>query len=238
MAIFEPFPYYPATVTAVRDENSRTKTFTLDVAVPWKFRAGHHCVIRLTDENGYIAARDYSISSAPSSGKIEVTVLLAKGGEVSTRLHERMKIGDTLQISKPLGSDFTWEPAADDPLLLIAGGIGIAPLISMLREHRLQHSPAPVRVAYSVRTEEDISFSKDLVAQTEFEQIDIWTTRSDTRTARYHSGRINSKGLAPLLEPGQRIYICGPTPFVDAMEKLLHFELGVGAEQIFTERFG
>jgi ferredoxin-NADP reductase len=237
MAIFEPFPYYPATVTAIRKENSRTKTFTLAVDAEWKFRAGRHCVIRLTDERGYIAARDYSISSAPSSGKIEITVLHAYGGDVSTWLHERIAVGDQVQISEPLGKDFTWKDDGS-PILLIGGGIGVAPLISILREHRLRQSRSPISLAYSVRTHQDMAFTNDLAPTRSEETIQIWTTREQKLADRTHIGRISRQTLSPLLLPGQRVYVCGPTSFVDAMEKLLHYELGVPAKQILTERFG
>ena len=238
MAIFEPFPYYPATVTAIRNENPRTKTFTLDVAVPWHFRAGHHCVIRLTDDKGYIAARDYSISSAPSTARVEITVLKAIGGEVSTWLHEQVSVGDIVQISKPLGSDFTWSPDDTAPLFLIGGGIGIAPLMSILREHRLQKTQTPIQIAYSYRTDEDMAFREDMNAARPQEHIERWITRQAPSPDGAHAGRIDLETLTPLVRGDQKIFICGPTSFVDAMEKLLHFELNVPAEHILTERFG
>jgi len=238
MAFFEAFPYYPATITAIREESANSKTFTLDVKVPWTFKAGQHCVIRLTDEADYRAARDYSISSAPSSNVIEITVGRAKGGEVSGWLHDRTKIGDKVEISKQLGDDFTWNPGDTRPLLLIAGGIGVAPLMSMLREHRLQGHASPITLAYSARTWDDTCFKDELTAQRPGETIHLRLTRQASKRPGTEAGRINSESLEPLLDDDQAIFICGPTSFADAMESLLHDELGVSAERILTERFG
>lgn len=238
MAIFEPFPYYPATVTAIREETPRIKTFTIEVMAPWDFLAGQHAVIRLTDENGYIAARDFSISSAPSSGKIEFTVLHEPFGELSTWLHERIKLGDTLQISKPLGSDFSWSPDSDEPVLLLAGGIGSAPLISILREHRISGHKSPMTLAYSAKTADELCFVDDLASDLPNEQVAVWITQGTHLPVGAHTGRMTAAGLRPLLKDGQKVYICGPTSFVEAMEKLVHEKLSIPAKDILTERFG
>jgi ferredoxin-NADP reductase len=237
MAFIEPFPYYPATITAIRTEtNPLAKTLTLQPIVPWTFKAGQHLILRLTDDKGYIAARDYSLSSAPSSGALEITVLRARGGEVSGWAHDRLAVGDTVQISDPLGIDFSWTPDISAPILLLAGGIGIAPLMSIWREHRLKDARSSIRLAYSVRTAEDICFDTDLSPTREIETVQLWTTRQTTE--RSHHGRIAAETLSPLLESNQHVYICGPTSFVDAMERILHHELDVPAERILTERFG
>lgn len=233
MAFIEAFPYFPATVTAIRDESVRVKTFSLQVLTPWPFLAGHHCVIRLTDENGYVAARDYSVSSGPSSGLIELSVAKEPHGEVSTWLHERVNVGDTLEISKPLGEHFTWTASTDSPLLLIGGGIGIAPLMSIVREHRLGGASSHLSVLYSARDEADLSFRSDLFAQRTHESIVLHTTR-DGATQR----RIDAKDIRPLLKENQLVYLCGPTAFVNDMEHVLHDTLSVEATRIRTERFG
>ena len=237
MAFFEAFPYFPATVIAIRDESPRAKTFTLDVLTEWTYKAGQHCVIRLTDENGYMAARDYSLSSAPSSGKIEITVGHAFMGEVSGWLFERIKVGDSVEISKPLGENFSWNPQDKSPLLLVAGGIGVAPLMGIVREHRLTHAETPLALAYSLRSNEDLCFSDELAKSRDNEQIEVWITRDETK-GNQRAGRITAESLAPLLSQDQRIYICGPTAFVDSMELLLTKQLRLAPEQLFTERFG
>ena len=236
MAFIEAFPYYPATITKIRDESSSAKTFTLSVLVPWSYRAGQRCVIRLTDGSGYRAARDYSLSSAPSSGVLEITVGHAFKGEVSEWLHERINVGDTVEISKPLGDDFAWDPQDKTSLLLLAGGIGIVPLISILREHRSRNNSGNIAVVYSSRTMADACFLPDLRVARPSEQAHVWTTRE--KDSRPHLGRVTADDLKPLLHPKQRIYICGPTSFVDDMEKILHSTLHVPATMILTERFG
>lgn len=237
MAFIEPFPYYPATLTDIRTEShAQAKTFAFELDVPWKFQAGQHCILRLTDHHGYIAARDYSLSSAPSSGRLEITVLKARGGEVSTWVHERLAVGDTVQVSDPLGLDFSWTPDDTSPLLLVAGGIGLAPLISIWREHRLSNAASPIHLAYSMRTKNDICFAEDLEPTRTNEMVQLWTSREAAPGAE--EGRMTAATLRPLLLANQRVYICGPTSFVDAMEHILHHELAVPADHILTERFG
>ena len=237
MAFIEAFPYFPATIVAIRDESASAKTFTLDVLTEWRYKAGQHCVIRLTDENGYMAARDYSLSSAPRSGQIEITVGHAFMGEVSGWLFDRVKVGDTVEISRPLGEDFSWSSDQETPLLLIAGGIGIVPLMGILREHRLTNSTSSIALAYSFRSNDEVCFSSELMSTRENEQIELWVTRDEARE-RQHSGRITAKSLSPLITQNQRIYVCGPTSFVDAMESLLTMQLDVKPGQLLTERFG
>jgi ferredoxin-NADP reductase len=237
MAFIEPFPYYPATLTAICDEsNALAKTIRFKLDAPWKFRAGQHCILRLTDQHGYIAARDYSLSSAPSSGVLELTILKARGGEVSTWAHDKLSVGDTVQVSDPLGLDFSWTSDNPSPLLLVAGGIGVAPLMSIWREHRLSNSSSSIHLAYSVRTKADVCFVEDLTPTRANEKVQLWTTRE--AASGTHSGRMTAETLRPLLLADQRIFICGPTSFVDAIEHLLHHELAVPAERILTERFG
>ena len=125
-----------AAVKAIKVENPKVKTFTLALPAWLPHRAGQHYDVRLTAEDGYQAQRSYSIASAPErEGEIELTVELIQDGEVSTYMHEVLVPGDRLEVRGPIGGYFVWEATMEEPLLLIAGGSGVVPLMSMIR-HR------------------------------------------------------------------------------------------------------
>ena len=98
-------------------------------------RAGQHVDVRLTAEDGYQAQRSYSIASAPEDAQLALTVERLDDGEVSPYLIDELRAGDELELRGPIGGYFVWEEAHGGPLLLVAGGSGIVPLMAMLR-HR------------------------------------------------------------------------------------------------------
>ena len=107
---------------------------------------GQHVDVRLTAEDGYQAQRSYSIASAPAAGSLDLTVEEIADGEVSPYLSEELRPGDRLELRGPIGGYFTWTEANGGPLLLVAGGSGVAPLMSMLRyraSHRQRHPGHP-----------------------------------------------------------------------------------------------
>src|SRR4051794_6253621 len=133
-----------ATVTAVHDETPRVRTITLSVPGWMAQRAGQHVDIRLTAEDGYQAERSYSIASAPADqALIDLTVERVLDGEVSPFLHDTLVPGDRFEVRGPIGGYFVWDAAGADPLLLIAGGSGIVPLMAMVRQRARVASRAP-----------------------------------------------------------------------------------------------
>ena len=108
----------------------------------WRgFRAGQHVDVRLTAPDGYQAERSYSIGSAPEAPEIELIVERLDKGEVSPFFHEIVEPGDTIELRGPIGGHFTWGRRDGGPLLLVGGGSGVVPLLSMLR-HRAAVAPA------------------------------------------------------------------------------------------------
>ena len=113
---------------------------------------GQHVDIRLTAEDGYQAQRSYSIASAPGVGSLDLTVEDIPDGEVSPYLSEELRPGDQLELRGPIGGYFTWNEANGGPLLLVAGGSGVAPLMSMLRYRAVIGSAIPATLLYSSRS--------------------------------------------------------------------------------------
>ena len=127
-----PSVWHTATVVAVHDETSRTKTLRLRLDAPSGHQAGQHYVVRLTAPDGYTASRSYSVASPPDGGnEIELTVERLDDGEVSTFLHDVLEVGDELDVRGPIGGYFVWD--ATTPALLLGGGSGLVPLMAMLR---------------------------------------------------------------------------------------------------------
>src|SRR5437867_711060 len=117
-------------------ETPRTRSIVL--AVPgWEGHLpGQHVDVRLTAEDGYQAQRSYSIASPPEDPRLVLTVERLDDGEVSPYLVDELRVGDQLELRGPIGGYFTWDVQEGGPLLLVAGGSGIVPLIAMVR-HRV-----------------------------------------------------------------------------------------------------
>src|SRR5215472_5661155 len=122
-----------ATVADVRDETATARTIVLDVPGWPGHRPGQHVDVRLTAPDGYQAQRSYSIASAPGGSRIELTVQRLRDGEVSPYLTQTMEVGDRLELRGPVGGWFVWYPDDTVPVLLMAGGSGAVPLMSMIR---------------------------------------------------------------------------------------------------------
>src|SRR5262249_33939643 len=125
-------------------------------------RAGQHVDVRLTAEDGYVAERSYSLASRPGADRVELTVVRIDDGEVSPYLTTVVEVGDQLELRGPIGGYFVWEGADTRPVLLVGGGSGVVPLMSMLRHHAAIDHRAPFRLIYSVRTRGDILYREEL----------------------------------------------------------------------------
>ena len=125
-------------------------------------RAGQHVDVRLTAEDGYQAQRSYSIASAPEDARVELLIERLDDGEVSPYLTDELRAGDRLELRGPIGGWFVWEAGDESPLLLVAGGSGIAPLMAMVRHRRAAGGDARVRLLYSSRSYEEVIFREEL----------------------------------------------------------------------------
>jgi ferredoxin-NADP reductase len=149
-------------VTALRDETATARTIVLSVP-GWRGHApGQHVDVRLTAEGGYSAQRSYSIASAADGTRLELTVQRLPDGEVSPYLAESLVVGQPLELRGPIGGWFVWAPADPAPVLLIAGGSGVVPLMAMIRARQRAASAAPFRLVYSARGPGDVIYAAEL----------------------------------------------------------------------------
>src|SRR5215218_6166487 len=137
-----------ADVVEVIVETPQTKSLVLSVPGWNGHLPGQHVDVRLTAEDGYQAERSYSIASAPAGERVELTVERLDDGEVSPYLTQELRRGDELELRGPVGGYFVWEPGRGGPLLLVAGGSGVVPLMAMLRRRAATGSQVPARLLY------------------------------------------------------------------------------------------
>lgn len=233
-----------ATVVRVKPETARVKTFTLALPHWTAHRAGQHYDVRLTAPDGYQAQRSYSIASSPEQrGEIELTVERLEDGEVSMYMHDVLIVGDQLELRGPIGGYFVWEATQGGPLLLVAGGSGIVPLMAMIRHRKAAGSTVPTRLLYSSHSLDDVIYRQELEQLsregTGLEVIHTLTREQPTGWRGY-SRRIDMQMLEEVtrsLGVGLKAYICGPTALVEGVANGL-VKLGIPAGQIRTERFG
>lgn len=232
-----PIVWRVGTVRESRAENSHAKTLVLDVPDWPGHVAGQHVDVRLTAEDGYQAQRSYSIASAPEDPELALTIEEIEDGEVSPYLAEELRAGDELELRGPVGGHFTWRASEGGPLLLVGGGSGLVPLMAMLRHHRAQASDADARLLVSARTWEDVLYREELAG---FASVRYTLTRAQPTDWTGFAGRVDAAMLAEVGPPPDadpRIYVCGPTPFVEHVADLL-VDLGHPPRAIRAERFG
>jgi ferredoxin-NADP reductase len=233
-----------ASVKTIHQETPRAKTFTLLLPNWMRHRPGQHYDVRLTAPDGYQAQRSYSIASEPErSGEIDLTVERIEDGEVSSYMHEVLIVGDQIEVRGPIGGYFVWEANMAEPILLVAGGSGIVPLMAMIRHRAAVGSKTPARLLYSARTPEDVIYYDELM-RLQNVQDGLGVAYTFTRQAPAgwtgYARRIDAEMLSQVAGPlgsKARAYICGPTLMVEsAADGLL--QVGLAADQIRTERFG
>jgi ferredoxin-NADP reductase len=237
-----PASWHIGTVVEVAPETPTARRIVIDVPTWPGNDAGSHLDVRLTAPDGYQAQRSYSVASAGEGTRVVLAVDELPDGEVSPFLVHELAAGDQLEVHGPLGAFFVWRPPEPDdsapaPVQLIAGGSGVVPLYAMLSAHAASGDPTEFRMLYSVRSPADVFFRAELDA---LMGVDYIYTRETPDAWPTPAGRITKAGLqAATLAPDRapRVYVCGPTPFVEVVADWL-IELGHETANVRTERFG
>jgi ferredoxin-NADP reductase len=225
------------------DETPRVRSIVLEVPHWPGHRPGQHVDVRLTAEDGYQAQRSYSIASAPEDRRLMLSVERLPDGEVSPYLVDELRRGDALELRGPIGGYFVWEARLGGPLLLVAGGSGVVPLMAMLRHQSASSAKVASRLLYSSRTWEDIIYRDELErlsARTSGPDVVHTLTRAQPPTWRGYARRVDGTMLAETAWPATSrpaTFVCGPTRFVEAVSRALVL-LGHEAKSVKTERFG
>ncbi len=242
-AVLGRLTWHVGEVVEIIPETPRVRTLVFAVPEWPGHRAGQHVDIRLTAEDGYQAQRSYSIATPPEDPHVALTVERLADGEVSPYLIDEVRVGDRLEIRGPIGGYFTWEVADSGPLLLVAGGSGIAPLMAMIRHRAAAGSAVPTRLLYSSRSEEEVIYKSDLTRLSDTDRsIHVVHTLTRQQPAGWtgYRRRIDHDMLAEVAWPAQErplAFVCGPTQLVESVATLLS-ALGHEPARIKTERFG
>ena len=220
-----------ATVTDIRVETPRVKSFRFSLPMWMAHLPGQHYDVRLTAPDGYRAQRSYSVASSPLDvGEVELTIDLLDDGEVSPYFHEVVEVGDQVELRGPFTSYFVWR--GESPVVLVGGGSGVAPLMAMLRHKRRAMPDADMRIVYSVRHADDVIYEDELGGDAV-----LTYTREAPGGWTGHTGHIDAELLREPAAGAQLAFVCGSNGFVETGSDLL-LELGMDPESIRTERFG
>ena len=219
------------TVTAIRPETPRMKSFRISLPMWMPHLAGQHYDVRLTAPDGYRAQRSYSVASSPlDRGEIELTIDCLDDGEVSPYFHDVVVEGDRVEVRGPFASYFVWR--GEEPVLLVGGGSGVVPLMAILRHRRRTMPELPMRLVYSVRSPEDVIYASELG-----DDAVLAFTRTSPQGWTGHVGRIDSELIAEAAFDSGIAFVCGSNAFVETASRLL-LSAGFEPQRIRTERFG
>ena len=220
-----------ATVTAIKVETPRVKSFRFTVPMWMAHLPGQHYDVRLTAPDGYRAQRSYSIASSPlDMGEVELTIDLLDDGEVSPYFHEVVEVGDEVELRGPFTSYFVWR--GESPVLLVGGGSGVVPLMAMLRHKRRMTPDVDMRLVYSVRHADDVIYADEIGGDAV-----LTYTRDAPAGWAGHTGHVDAELLRAPADGAELAFVCGSNGFVETASNLL-LEVGVAPGAIRTERFG
>jgi len=237
-----PIVWREATVRATEAETPSARTLRLDVPGWPGHVAGQHVDVRLTAEDGYQAQRSYSIASAPEDGGLALTVERIDDGEVSPYLTDEVRAGDTFEVRGPVGGHFTWRVRDGGPLLLVAGGSGLVPLVAMLRHLAAHDEEIDARLLVSARSWDDVLYREELAVLGRRPGLRVahTLTRETPPGWEGFARRVDAdmlRAVGPPPEERPRVFVCGPTAFVERAADVL-LSLGHPPAAIRAERFG
>ena len=219
-----------AVVREVRRPHAAAVVLRMEVPDRVNHLAGQHYVIRLTAEDGYVAARSYSLSSAPSDPLIEMYIERLDGGEVSGYLGEVVQPGDELEVRGPIGGWFVWDGTSR--AVGIGGGTGVAPLVAMLRHAEHVGRRDMLDLVVSARTLAELPYADELHSASAITAV----SRETSRAGRA-AGRLVAAEIEPFVASDATYFLCGSTGFTEAVSDML-MELQVPAAAVRVERFG
>jgi ferredoxin-NADP reductase len=232
-------------VARVFEETPGVKTFRLMAPeggpVPFSYLPGQFLTLTVAPD-GKPVNRSYTMASSPTQrDHLEITVKREQQGLVSRYLHDRVKPGDEVEVAAPSGS-FTFTGREGDSIVLIGGGVGITPLMSVVRYLTDRAWPGDVYLLNCCRTSRDFVF-RDELEHLQRRHLNLHVVATMTRAAGTAwmgpTGRFTKELLARSVPEiaARRVHLCGPPPMMAAVQALLA-ELGVPREQVKTEVFG
>lgn len=229
-----------ATLTNKHAETDSATTLVFDVDGWPGHKPGQHVDVRLTAEDGYSAQRSYSMATPANGNTVVLTVQNVDDGEVSPYLTGILEVGEQVELRGPIGGWFVWDPADPRPVLLVAGGSGIVPLMAMVRARVRADRATPFRLIYSVRSAAEALYTSELRSLPGGIDVSVHYTRAAPTGYRGRIGRLTENDVVEAGWPADfapSCFVCGPTGFVEAAADIL-VATGHLPPRIKTERFG
>ncbi|AWI87950.1 flavodoxin [Methylobacterium sp. DM1] len=233
-------------VAQVVRETPSIKTFRLvepsGAPLPFDYLPGQFMNVEVEPAPGDVARRAYTITSSPTrQAYAELSIKREAQGKVSQFLHDRVSVGDLLKVGAPYGA-FTFTGMDEDSIVLIGGGVGITPLMSVLRYLTDRTWPGEIYFVYSARSTAEFVFRDELAyLQRRHPNLHVLATMSRSEGTEWMGpeGQITRELLQASVPDiaKRRIHVCGPPPMMTAMKEALA-ALGVPADKIHTEAFG
>ena len=232
-------------VSRIFDETSDVKTFRLmnplGGMLPFTFLPGQFLSVTVLSAEKPVK-RGYTIASSPTqTDYVEITVKHKEGGLVSGVLHNEVKEGDLLEFSGPSGA-FTFTGQECKCILLVGAGVGITPLMSVLRYLTDRSWRGDIYLVYGCKTPDDVIYQEELVyLQHRHPNLKVIITVSRPENTDWSGpvGRVDKELLETSVPEiaSRYVHICGPVPMMEGIKQSL-FELGIPKERIRTEAFG
>ncbi len=232
-------------IAAVTQETHDVKTFRLVALdgelLPFEYQPGQFLNVQLTIDSKRVN-RSYTLASSPSRGHFcELTTKREPLGLASCYMHDQLKVGDTLKVSGPAGK-FVFTGSDASAVLLIAGGVGITPVMSILRSLTDTAWPGKIYFLIVAKTDQDLIFGEEILSlERQFPRLHVCVTLTrseESSTWEGERGRTSASLLQRFVPDLVRVpvYLCGPHEMMDATRALLR-EVGVPDSFVHTEAF-
>ena len=233
-------------VASIVTQTSTVKTFRLvpssgEAVLPFTFLPGQFLNVSFWIGGGKMN-RSYSISSSPSQREhLEITVRREPRGAVSRHIVDLLRVGDEIEAAGPVGR-FTFTGTEADSIVLVSGGVGITPMMSVARWLTERSWPGDIYFIHACRTPADFIFADEVAALERLNprlHVAVTATRVEGGNWTGHRGRITREWLAATVPDlaSRRIHLCGPPAMMDATRAAL-LDLGASPDQVRTELFG
>ncbi len=222
-----------ATVVAVEDQTHDIKRIRLRPAKPLEFSPGQYAQLQFTPDH----IRPYSMAGLSADGELEFHVRLVAAGRVTGYIANMLKVGDAVRVSGPLGAAYL-RRKHEGPMLCVAGGTGLAPILSIIRGVIAEGMRNSIHLYFGVRSERDI-YGREWLAelQCQHPQLQVHIVVTSGQATGCRNGLV-TEAIAqdwPNLD-GFRAYLCGAPPMVEATTLLVR-QMGVLPEQIYADAF-
>lgn len=209
--LIDPYAWIKVKITQIIPESDDAVSIITTKPKNYIFIPGQHAIIRITHPDKSTQIRQYSFSNSPNDTLLRFTIVKEASGEVSTWFNESASVADTLDISKPYSGPLQ-EPINDDKILMIAGGSGIAPMMSHILNQREQDTKTFITLLYSTRSRTEC-FMKELEKPQPNERIIIRKTNKQPR--------FTLEEIKNFVIDHHKVYICGSRPFVTSIKSII-----------------